>query len=156
MQSSQTNAGLPADHGMPNAYEGLRRLSYFLRNLIVGVSCSILVFVALVPVIISEELWWLTALLILCIVIAACVFLVIFVMKRLRNIGASAWYTLLMPVPLVSGVLGILLLALPEGYAQHRKLDTPGTVILWITVGCIVLCVFMGIIFNLMTTVAGT
>lgn len=50
--------------------------------------------------------------------------------KRLRNIGMSEWYALLGLVPIVSTILGVRCLMMPEGYQDTRKLDAPAKVIL--------------------------
>lgn len=54
------------------------------------------------------------------IILAAC---------RLKNIGATSWYSLLILIPFVNFIIGIYCLVCPEGYYFTKKLDLPGKII---------------------------
>ena len=48
---------------------------------------------------------------------------------RLKNIGATPWFAVMSLVPVVNFAVVLVCLAMPEGYADVRELDTAGTVI---------------------------
>ena len=114
-------------------YGGIRRLNYFLRNLLLvivtGIAvASIFVFLLkgdlenlLSPVVILGGLGLLGVFLIFGIRIAY---------LRITNIGYSGWWLLFMFVPLANNILNIVLIALPEGFAHHKKLDIPAIILI--------------------------
>jgi uncharacterized membrane protein YhaH (DUF805 family) len=60
---------------------------------------------------------------------------------RLKNLGYSGWWALGMIVPLLNIVVALRCLAAPEGYADHKTLDTPGKVIIGIFLAIFVLVI---------------
>jgi uncharacterized membrane protein YhaH (DUF805 family) len=58
---------------------------------------------------------------------------------RLRDIGHSGWWALLMFVPIGNLVIGIMAFYAPRGYAITKKADTAMKVLGWITLGFFVL-----------------
>ncbi len=70
-------------------------------------------------------------------------FLVSFVLvvNRLRNIGMSGWWSLLILVPVANLFVGIKCTICPEGYQDTKKLDTAGKIIAGIFIGLVVLIV---------------
>lgn len=110
-------------------YGGIRRLNYFLKNLMLIV---VLIAVGIFGVRTQSEP---SLIIILIGLVLFFVFYIRFMIQRIRNIGLSAWWLLLIIVPLVSNLLGIALLSLPEGFAQHKKIDTIGIVVAVITGG---------------------
>ncbi|MEO1573781.1 MAG: DUF805 domain-containing protein, partial [Pseudomonadota bacterium] len=88
---------------------GLRRLPFFLASIF----CAVLT----APLQLNEDaasvLWLVVGLL-------GAVGAITVVVLRLRNIGWSGWLALLYLVPVVNGIIGVALLALPTGYA-HTK-----------------------------------
>jgi ABC-type transport system involved in cytochrome c biogenesis permease subunit len=65
---------------------------------------------------------------------------------RYRNIGSSGWMSLLILVPIISIGVFIYLLAYPKGYADHKRLDTAGKVIIILLVALILLGVIAAIV----------
>jgi uncharacterized membrane protein YhaH (DUF805 family) len=63
------------------------------------------------------------------------------VLLRLKNLGYSGWWLLGLIVPILNIVVGIRLVAAPEGYAVHKTLDTPGKVIVGLLLGAFLLLV---------------
>lgn len=61
--------------------------------------------------------------------------------QRLINIGSSPWWCLGLMVPLLNIFVGIRCLICPEGYSDHKTLDTPAKVILGLAIAMIVLAV---------------
>ena len=74
---------------------------------------------------------------------------------RMKNIGISCWYLLLLVVPVINGLFALSLLIYtllaPEGYAQTRKLDKPVKIILWILLGFVVLSILLSLISRFFT-----
>ena len=66
------------------------------------------------------------------------------VASRSINSGYSPWWCLGIFIPILNLIVGIRCLACPEGYAQHKTLDTAGKVIGIIFLAMIVL-VFAGV-----------
>lgn len=60
---------------------------------------------------------------------------------RLQNLGYSGWWALGMFVPLLNILVGLRCLACPEGYADHKTLDTAAKVIIGIFFGLLLLAV---------------
>lgn len=61
--------------------------------------------------------------------------------KRLQNLGYSGWWVLGMLVPVLNIAVGVKCFAAPEGYADHKTLDTAGKVIIGSFLAMIVLTV---------------
>lgn len=51
------------------------------------------------------------------------------IVLRLKNIGYSPWWCLLAFIPLINLLLLIRCIVCPEGYADHKKLDTIGKIL---------------------------
>ena len=58
---------------------------------------------------------------------------------RLRNMGSNPWWCLALIVPFLNLFVGTQMLICPEGYCDHKTLDTPAKIILGFFVGIIVL-----------------
>jgi uncharacterized membrane protein YhaH (DUF805 family) len=63
--------------------------------------------------------------------------LIIITVLRLHNMGTSGWWSLLIFIPVVNIFLDLRCLAYPEGYSDHRRLDSAARVILLLTLGAI-------------------
>ena len=59
--------------------------------------------------------------------------------QRLKNIGDSPFWILGIKVPLLNMYVGIRMLAMLEGYADHKVMDTAAKWIIGIFVGVIVI-----------------
>ncbi|EDM26351.1 hypothetical protein LNTAR_19807 [Lentisphaera araneosa HTCC2155] len=66
------------------------------------------------------------------------------IIKRLRNLGSSAWLFLLSFVPLINIWLGYRLSCCPAGYADHRQLDSTGKKIVFFVFILPILLAFCG------------
>jgi hypothetical protein len=64
-----------------------------------------------------------------------------FAVQRLINVGLSKWWVPGLIVPLLNIWVAIQCIAAPEGYAQHKTLDTAGKVIIGLFPGAIVLVI---------------
>ena len=79
--------------------------------------------------------------------IIAIAFAFFIVINRLKNIGRSGWWSLLILVPIANLFVGIPCAIFPEGYQDTKKLDTAGKIIACIFIGLVVLglvCVVIG------------
>jgi uncharacterized membrane protein YhaH (DUF805 family) len=65
--------------------------------------------------------------------------------QRLRNTGSNGWWAALILVPLVNIYIGLKALAFPEGYDDHKQLDTPAKVIMVLFLGSIALGILAAI-----------
>jgi len=107
-------------------YSGIKRLNYFVRNVILLV--LLFVFIGLAITTYPDD----NAYSIILALVGLLIFLVFYIrfaLLRIRNMGASGWWLLLMLVPLASNVLAIALLSCPEGFAHHKKMDTTGIIV---------------------------
>ena len=66
--------------------------------------------------------------------------------QRLINVGLSGWWVLGLIVPILNIWVGFQCLAAPEGYAQHKTLDTAGKVIIGVFLGAIVLFIAIAVL----------
>lgn len=111
------------------SYPGIGRLKYFAFSFLVGIPCGLLnLVIPLLGTVIAlgVSIWIVTS--------------------RLRNIGYSPWLCLLMFIPLANLWMGVVCIALPEGYADHKKYDTPAKVIVSLILGTFVLAMLMAFI----------
>jgi uncharacterized membrane protein YhaH (DUF805 family) len=118
---SITDGGVGTDYEVhpvsKYSYGGIGRLMYFLGLI------GILVFQAVIGVV-AEKQPALNGL-----GIITLVFTFFLVVNRLRNIGRSAEWSLLLLIPLANLYIFISGLILPEGYKDTKKLDLPGQII---------------------------
>jgi uncharacterized membrane protein YhaH (DUF805 family) len=61
--------------------------------------------------------------------------------KRLQNQGHSGWWVLGLIVPILNIAVSVKCIAAPEGYADHKTLDTSGKVVVGLLLAAIVLTV---------------
>ena len=122
---SAPNAELATETVAGN-YEGIRRLPYFGYS----IGAQVLFYLGLFLVGESGSLFLMAAL------VAATAWIVV---MRLKNTGWSGWWALGMLVPLLNIYVGLRAIAFPEGYSDHKTLDTPAKVIIGIFVGFFVL-----------------
>ena len=121
------------DSGVVKEYGGIRRLNFFMRGLLLVVAIFAVMALGFAsggepsPIILLGGFL---------------IFLILYIrftLQRIRNIGASGWWILLMLVPLVNNLMSIALLSCPDGYADHKKMDTPGIILAVIFGGLLLL-----------------
>ncbi len=64
---------------------------------------------------------------------------VVISVQRVRNIGWSGWWGLLQLVPVASFVQTIFLISAPAGYADTKRFDTAGKILLGISIAIAIL-----------------
>lgn len=108
------------------SYPGIGRLKYFAFSFLVAIPCGLLNLVVpiLGSIIALPVSFWIVS-------------------SRLKNIGYSPWLSILMLVPLANLWLGVVCIALPEGYADHKKYDTAAKVIVGLILGTFILAMLM-------------
>jgi len=113
-------------------YGGIGRLTYFLSS--VGV-----VVVDTIVEITAEQNGWGE------IVLAAAIIGLIanfaLATSRLKNLGYRGLWVLGMFVPLLNIIVAVRCVAAPEGYADHKTLDTAGKIIVGIVIALIALLI---------------
>lgn len=117
-------------------YGGIRRLGYFLG--MVGVAIINGVFSAVAQG--EPGIAFLRP-------IVTLVLSFVLVVNRLRNIGMSSWWSLLILVPIANLFILVRCLMCPEGYQDTKKLDTTGKIIAGIFIGLLVLVVVSLVIY---------
>jgi uncharacterized membrane protein YhaH (DUF805 family) len=70
----------------------------------------------------------------------------VLVVSRLRNIGMSSWWALLLLVPCAGIFVGVPCAICPEGYQDTKKLDTAGRVLAGIFIAFLVIGVIIAIV----------
>jgi hypothetical protein len=119
-------------------YGGIRRGWYFVGTFVLGILSQIFNAgeegLATAGMLIMIPLWF------------------ILVVSRLRNIGMSGKWSLLIIVPIANLFVGITCLICQEGYQETRKLDKAGKIAGSIILGLIVLIVIAIIISALTST----
>lgn len=118
-------------------YPGIRRVPYFLGTLVLGA----LNFAVALGGSAELSLVFSIVLLILSLMLVA---------SRLRNIGSNGWWCLLMLIPIVNIFVGLRCLAMPEGYRDHRTLDTAGKVVIGLFIGIFVLGILAAVALPLL------
>ena len=125
-------------------YDGIRRLNYFLRSLLLSVGVwSLISFTSLSGYFEKAASFESLSSLNLTLgglgfLATALCFLTLIAIPRIKNIGLHSWWAILLLAPLINIILGIALISLPEGYAHHRKTDIPAIILL---LGSILLCI---------------
>lgn len=119
---------------LPAAYGGIGRLAYFGWSFLAGMVYNLAAFmigasgesaiVLMIPVLLVYlgVLFWIVA-------------------QRMINTGYSPWWCLGMLVPILNILVAVRCIACPEGYADHRTLDTPGKIIVGLFLGLFALVV---------------
>jgi len=125
-QSPLTDAvALPVDEPL-REYGGIGRLAYVGYSFLAGIVGNVLGAIAA-----GTEVG--PAVVVLAII--ASVGLTVFItVQRLKNIGYSGWWSVLLFVPLANIFLGLRCLICPAGYADTKRLDLAGKIITGIAV----------------------
>ena len=123
----------PAAEQFPHReYGGIGRGAYFGISFVVGIINNILQF-ALINAGVPEA--------VIALGIIGFIVGIVLGVKRLQNMGYSGWWILGLIVPILNIVVALRCLACPEGYADHKKLDSAGKIILGLFFGLILLMV---------------
>jgi hypothetical protein len=130
---------LPVDEPL-REYGGIGRLAYVGYSFLAGVATNVLGMVA-GAIGAGNELLGPA---VFAIALIAAVGLTIFItVQRLKNMGYSGWWSLLLFVPLVNILVGLRCLICPVGYADTKRLDRTGTILTVIVVGLFLLFVLV-------------
>lgn len=126
------DANLDAGVDENKVYPGLRRLPYFLYSL--GVN---LVYILVIGGLAAMEIDSVgIAIAAMVVVVAVSIWLVV---RRLQNLGSNPWWAVGLIVPLLNIWIGLKTVAFPEGYDDHKTLDTAAKVIIGLAVGAAIL-----------------
>ena len=120
-------------------YPGIRRLPYFGWGMALN-----LVYMGTIGALGPESSLVLVPMLL---VLVAMGYLVV---QRLRNTGSPGWHAAGIVVPVLNIYIGLRAMAFPEGYADHRSLDTPAKVIIGLFVGSMVLGIAAAVLVPMM------
>ena len=119
-----TAPGAPiAEPAISRSYAGLRRLPFFGWSVLLSI-------IYMAGIMASTEVPMLA---LVCVGVMLIGSLYLYVL-RFRNQGSSGFWALGMFVPLLNLYTGLRAIAFPEGYADHRTLDTPAKILigLWL------------------------
>ncbi|MEM7078588.1 MAG: hypothetical protein AAF513_08170 [Pseudomonadota bacterium] len=119
----------------PGQYPGLKRLPYVLSGL--GLT-ALLVLIAIL-----DTNAYPFPLFVLIAYVCGCFYVAYL---RFRNQGTSGWWILGFLVPILNIYVGIRALAYPEGYAEHKRLDTKAKIIIGVSLA-ILLWLIVTIVF---------
>ncbi len=106
--------------GDSHYYSGIGRLSYFCWHM----GISILDRILLETTLAYQSLGFLILLMIVSTIVS-----VVLVLHRIKNLGYRDLWVLGIFVPILNVVIAGRCLACPEGYADHRTLDTTGKIV---------------------------
>ncbi len=123
-------------------YGGIGRLAYFGYTFLAALIYQVAIF-GLVGLTGGGEGAVLLFLPLLLIYLGALMFIVA---QRMINCGYSPWWCIGIIVPLVNILVGARALCCPEGYADHKKLDTPGKVLIGLFLGLFALVVLFAVL----------
>jgi uncharacterized membrane protein YhaH (DUF805 family) len=125
-------------------YNGYGRLRYFLTIMIMTVLFYGISFAIIFGLSASNSMSPLTVALVTLVLMGGFTVASLYVgALRTRNLGMSGWAVLWTFVPIMNFWIGWRMIACPEGYEDHRTLDTPAKVITGVWIGLILLA-FVG------------
>lgn len=124
-------------------YPGFGRLAYVGMQILLMIVLLVLVFIA--SAVTGQDLQGagIATLLVLLVSTAGGIYIGL---KRVQNLGMSGWAILWSFVPIMNIWIGWRALACPEGYEDHRQLDTAGKVITGLWIALIALAVLGNIV----------
>lgn len=130
---------VPLDESL-REYGGIGRLAYLGYSFLVGVVANVIAGVAdgteAGPAILGIAF------------IGSIALSVFVVVQRLKNMGYSGWWSVLIFVPLANLLVGLRCLICPAGYADTGRLDRAGKILTWIVVAFFLLTV-LGILASM-------
>lgn len=124
--------------GIEHEYPGIGRLHYFLAHV------AMIIAVVFVVMVFGPESRVLSVLTLLLMVAG----FVLDVM-RLKNIGLSSWLAFLRYVPFGKTILGFGLMCAQTGWAESRRLDSAGRIILLIELVMLGLILYLAFRFQI-------
>jgi uncharacterized membrane protein YhaH (DUF805 family) len=130
--AAPATAGYASENSQGRTYGGIGRLAYFGYSFLVNIISGVLQ-----AAMIAGEMGGL----VLIVSVVGMVFGIWIAVQRLINVGLSGWWVLGLIVPILNIWVAIQCIAAPEGYAQHKTLDTAGKVIIGLFLGAIVLVI---------------
>ena len=128
---------LTRDNVSGRSYGGIGRLQYFGYSFGIGIVNNILQAIAAAadaPIVI------------LILAVLGLVASIVLIVQRLKNMGYSGWWAIGIIVPILNILVGLRCLAAPEGYADHKTLDTSGKVIIGVILGLFALVILIVVI----------
>ena len=130
--AAPATAGYATENFQGRTYGGIGRLAYFGYSFLINIVSGVLQ-----AALAAGEMGGL----VLIVSVVGMVFGIWIAVQRLINVGLSGWWVLGLIVPLLNIWVAIQCIAAPEGYAQHKTLDTAGKVIIGLFLGGIVLVI---------------
>ena len=128
-------------------YGGIRRLNYFLRNLLLTIATFVIAVLAFI-FFIGENLEKILSPVVILgglgLFVIYLIFSLYFALQRIRNVGYSGWFLLFIFVPLINSILSVALISLPEGFAYHKKLDIPAIILIGLNILLFIASFFVG------------
>jgi uncharacterized membrane protein YhaH (DUF805 family) len=131
----------PLESATGRTYGGIGRGAFFgawMLIIVVGVVVAIVAVVMMGERFFEESIG---ALLALRLMLTAA--LVVAAGQRIKNLGQSPWWGLTILIPLYNLIVFVRCLAYPEGWSDHKTLDTTGKVIGWVIGGVFLLLLAM-------------
>ena len=117
-------------------YGGIGRLAYFGLSILIGIVSNDVTSVVLSLVTPDQTPALIAVVVVAVLNLTASVTVIVL---RLKNLGMNGFWVLGLFVPILNLVIAVRLIAAPEGYADHKTLDTPGKWIVGIFIGLFVL-----------------
>ena len=125
---------IPVDEPL-REYGGIGRLAYVGYSFLAGIVMNVLAAAAAA----TEAAPALFGV----VVVAAFAATIFITVQRLKNLGYSGWWSILMFVPLANILVGLRCLICPMGYADTKKLDKAGKIVSGVVVALFILAVVM-------------
>lgn len=117
-------------------YGGIGRLAYFGLSILIGIVSNVATSVVSSLVTPDQTPALIAVVVVALLNLTASVTVIVL---RLKNLGMNGFWVLGLIVPILNLVIAVRLIAAPEGYADHKTLDTPGKWIVGIFIGLFVL-----------------
>lgn len=124
-------------------YGGIGRLAYFGLSILIGIVSNVATSVVLSLVTPDQTPALIAVVVVALLNLTASVTVIVL---RLKNLGMNGFWVLGLIVPILNLVIAVRLIAAPEGYADHKTLDTPGKWIVGIFIGLFVLALVIVVI----------
>lgn len=130
--AAPASTGYATENLQGRTYGGIGRLAYFGYSFLINIISGVLQ-----AAMVAGEMGGL----VLIVAVVGMVFGIWIAVQRLINVGLSGWWVLGLIVPILNIWVAVQCIAAPEGYAQHKTLDTAGKVIIGLFLGAVVLVI---------------